>query len=59
MASSEEYEEWAKKNIEYGVGLLGRNDEAAMYHILSALLSATTSITIKMDMIIELLERDK
>lgn len=59
MATSEEYEKWAKENIEYGAGFLDRNDEAALYHILSALLSVTTSITMKMDMIIELLERDK
>ena len=59
MATSEEYEKWAKENIEYSAGFLDRNDEAALYHILSAVLTATTSITMKMDMIIELLERNK
>ena len=39
MATSEEYEKWAKENIEYGAGFLDRNDEAALYHILSAVLT--------------------
>lgn len=59
MATSEEYEKWAKENIEYGADFVNTRDCAALYHILGAVLTATTSVTMKLDKIIELLESGK